>query len=332
VQVQFVDGRFARVHPAELTIAGDIVVVTGDTFERCAPLASVEITDAIGSAPRLVRFPDGGCCEPIDPPAFADALAAQGIGRSRLSAWEQSPRGIVVSLFTLVVVATMAYRLALPAMARVVANRLPDAAVTRLSRHTLGALDRTVFRPSDLPTERKAAILLAFTKLQFPPATRRVNYEIQFRKAPAIGPNALALPSGTIVVLDELIALAADDSEIQAVLAHEAGHVVYRHAQRLVLQNSAIALVITFVIGDMTAVAAAAPTALLQAKYSRDFEREADDYAARVLNRSGISTSHLAAILERLEATKKSEGGSSALDYLSTHPATAERLARLRAR
>ena len=330
VKVRCVDGRVARVHVGDLTIAGDTVVVTGDTFERHTPIGAVEITDAIGTAPRLVRFSDGACCEAIDRTIFDEMLLAHGLRPSRLAGWERSPAGLAASLLALVLVLTLAYRIALPAMAGVVAGRLPDPAVQQLSRHTLLVLDRTVFQPTDVPMLRRADLALAFTRLQFPPDRREPSHEIVFRKAAGIGPNAFALPSGTIVVLDALVALAQDDREIVSVLAHETGHVVHRHGQRLILQKSAIALAIAFFLGDMTAVAAGAPTALLQSKYSRDFEREADDYAVAVLRRSGISTNHLAAILERLETAQGGGRDSSTLDYLSTHPATAERLARLR--
>ena len=100
-----------------------------------------------------------------------------------------------------------------------------------------------------------------------------------------------------------------------------------RHGLRHLLQNSVVALLITWYVGDVGALAAAAPTAILQAKYSRDFEREADDYAAESLRQNGIPLSHLADILLRLE---QSHGGSSATSYLSSHPAAAERLERLR--
>jgi Zn-dependent protease with chaperone function len=330
-----VDARHARVHPAELTIADDVVSVIGESFERRAPIAAVEITDAIGSAPRLVRFTDGACCEPLDQKAFADLLAAQGIGRSRLAVWEQSAARIAASLLALVVVLTLAYRFALPAAARVIADRMPDVAIHQLSAQTLLILDRTLFGRTSLPVSRQTAIVLAFDRLQLPPAGGGRRYDVQFRKADSLGPNAMALPSGAMIVTDALVELARDDREILGVLAHEAGHVDRRHGLRQILQGSAVALFLTWFVGDMHAVAAAAPTALLQAKYSRDLEREADDFAGEVLRRNGIATGHLAAMLERLESAhggKTGARGPSALDYLSTHPATAERLDRLRAR
>ena len=170
--------------------------------------------------------------------------------------------------------------------------------------------------------------MLAFDRLEQVVNGRR--YEIQFRKSPSIGANALALPGGTIVITDDLVKLAQDDREILGVLAHESGHVVRRHGERQILQGSAIVLLVTWFVGDANALAAAAPTALLQAKYSRDLEREADAHAIGVLRRNGIPTRYLASILERFARTEPSGGNASMLDYLSTHPATAERLARLR--
>ena len=77
-------------------------------------------------------------------------------------------------------------------------------------------------------------------------------------------------------------------------------------------------------------VGAAAPAALLKAKYSRDLEREADAYAARVLRMNGMPPSLLADALELLEKSHGRAGGGGAISYLSTHPATAERLAWIR--
>lgn len=70
----------------------------------------------------------------------------------------------------------------------------------------------------------------------------------------------------------------------------------------------------------------------LESRYSRDFEREADAYAARTLLAAGRGTEPLAAMLERMEKAHDAKGrAGSAWDGLSSHPDTAERIARLRA-
>jgi Zn-dependent protease with chaperone function len=115
---------------------------------------------------------------------------------------------------------------------------------------------------------------------------------------------------------------------------------------RGILQQSALAAVIAAVTGDVSSVAslvAVAPVFLVQTGYSRDFEREADDFAVARLKEGGISPSHFADMLARLEASRSEKDGkdgkdgknvknqdhSPLNDYLSTHPATAERLRRI---
>jgi Zn-dependent protease with chaperone function len=79
---------------------------------------------------------------------------------------------------------------------------------------------------------------------------------------------------------------------------------------------------------------------LLQAKYSRDVEREADAYAVALLDANDIPRRHFARMLERLERARpdgagdvsgaSTETSGGVQGYLSTHPVTAERLDALR--
>jgi Zn-dependent protease with chaperone function len=107
---------------------------------------------------------------------------------------------------------------------------------------------------------------------------------------------------------------------------------------RTVLQSSVVGLVLAWYVGDVSGLLATAPAIIMQAKYSRDMEREADDYAERTMQANGLSPCLLASILDKLEAShiaKKekekqaaADAGKSkeALDYLSSHPATQERI------
>jgi Zn-dependent protease with chaperone function len=143
----------------------------------------------------------------------------------------------------------------------------------------------------------------------------------------------MALPSGTIVVTDGLLDLSGVDDEIVAVLAHEAGHVRHRHGLRLLWQSSFIGVGLTWLLGDVSMLAAGASSALLQAKYSRDLEREADAYAADVLDRNDIPRAHFTRILQRLQESAEAKLGRNpgVFDYLSSHPLTSERIEAIQA-
>jgi Zn-dependent protease with chaperone function len=327
MRATYFDGQNARRHDVELDIRFGRVIVRGGGVERDEPIGAVEITEPLGRTARMIRFPDRAFCEIDDAAAFAALLEANYLGAGVVSRWEESRRWIAASAVAFVVAVWAGYQFGLPAAASMVAERLPPAAVDRIGSHVLTVLDRTVFEPSQVPAARQAHLAARFEALRLPGGTARRQHRILFRRSGALGANAVALPSGEIVLTDGIVSLAGDDRELLAVLAHEAGHVQRRHGLRHLLQNSVVALLITWYVGDVGALAAAAPTAILQAKYSRDFEREADDYAAESLRQNGIPLSHLADILLRLE---QSHGGSSATSYLSSHPAAAERLERLR--
>ena len=72
-------------------------------------------------------------------------------------------------------------------------------------------------------------------------------------------------------------------------------------------------------IDSASSLAAAIPVLLVQAKHSRDFEREADAYARQWLRDHGLPESRFDSMLCRLE-----DAGSAA-PYLSTHPPREER-------
>jgi Zn-dependent protease with chaperone function len=230
-----------------------------------------------------------------------------------------------VAAIVIVVALVSGYTFGIPMLADAIARRLPAELTTSLGDQALAALDRQVFAPSAIPRERQQTIDAAFRSLAMPTGSTGV-YKLEFRKSEAAGANAVALPSGTIVVTDDLVTLARDDREILGVLAHEAGHVERRHGLRGILQNSLLGLVLAWIAGDVSSVAAAAPAALLEANYSRDLEREADAFATQVLDGNDIPRAHLADMLRRLETSAKTSGMPGALKYLSTHPATAERL------
>lgn len=128
-----------------------------------------------------------------------------------------------------------------------------------LGRGALQGLDYAVFEPSRLGPDVQRRLRATFAEL-VAAAEPETAVRLEFRSGRAMGPNALALPSGIIVVTDELVALAASDQEILAVLAHELGHIEARHAVRSALQNSITPVLVATVTGDLTSVTALSAT------------------------------------------------------------------------
>ena len=156
------------------------------------------------------------------------------------------------------------------------------------------------------------------------------HYQLEFRSSDRTGANAFALPSGIIVITDALLEVAEDDRELIAVLAHEVGHVVNRHVLRRAIQGSVVTLLMGTLTGDVISVSTLAvtiPVALMEAKYSREFESEADRFAIQYLSHKNISTQYFVAILQRLDQSHNAE--KRATGFLDTHPASTERIALL---
>lgn len=328
VDARYFDGGRSLAYPVRLTIQDDRVLVTGEGVDRNEPLGSVSISERMGNTPRFVRFSDGAFCEVTDQARFSALLGSRGLDRHWLPAWEGSRTMALGSVVLLICLGFFGYRYGLPWMAESAANRVPAGALDTLSYQVLTTLDRLVLEPSALDQREKGEVVRAFGRLRLPPNTR---IGLQFRRSEAIGANAFALPSGLVVVTDDLVRLAESTDEVVAVLAHEVGHVERRHGLRNMIQSSVVSVLVTWYVGDISALAAVAPTALLEARYSRDLEREADAYAAGVLEASGIPSSRLADMLERIDADA-GRGGDSAFSYLNSHPPTAERIESLRRR
>lgn len=340
-EAAYYDGKTARRHEVWISVAGGSLLIEGDGIQRHEPLSAVRVSERLGQAPRLLSLCDGAHCEVRDHAALEAELAAAGHRQGLVERLQRSWRVAGLSLLLCAVAAFAAYRWGIPLAAKVIAARMPPAVSRQLSDSTLQALDHIWLQPTKLEAPRREALSRGFTRLH-PPVEGGAPLSIEFRSSPKLGPNAFALPDGRVVLLDQLVTLAGNDEEIYGVLAHELGHVHYHHGMRMLLQGSAVALLLTAWVGDVSSLLASLPAGLLQARYSRGFEAQADDYAADTLLANGIPPSRLADLLERLlahrDGDKKNEqggkdgnaGDGEMRSYLSSHPATSERIRRLR--
>lgn len=333
IDAQYFDGHSSRPHRVKLLLGGGGVQVLGDGINRRAAQAEIALSEKLGRAPRILRFADGAFCEIVDHAGLEDLLAQAGYRDSAVDLAQRSWLVAVVSLVLTLALLAGGYVWGLPRFADRVAERLPASVSRVLSEQTLTLLDGRLLQPSKTPAARQQELQRRFAALAATAGTAKPK--IVFRSSPRIGPNAMALPDGTVVILDELLALADHDEQLLAVLAHEQGHVHHGHGLRLVLRGTLAAAAAAWWLGDVSNLLATAPAALLQAHYSREFETEADAYAVQLLRRNGIAPARLAEMLEKLLAK---HGGSKAVaedeegwsSYLSSHPATAARIRALK--
>ena len=147
--------------------------------------------------------------------------------------------------------------------------------------------------------------------------------------------NAFALPDGGLYVTRGLIALANDESELAAVIAHEIAHVQADHARLRQRQASAAQLAqrVSEVVNDPMIRADSAGQAVTSlARFSQQQELEADEEGVKLTAAAGFDPFAAARFLRSMQrfAALPTLNSASAEQpgFLSTHPSAPDRIDR----
>jgi Zn-dependent protease with chaperone function len=341
----YFDGRSARQHPASLLVDAGLLHIAAPGIERSLPLDTVKLGEPFDHAPLVLRLPAGASCEVPAGPGRQLLLDAIGYRKSAVERWQARWPAVLLALALLIALLGLAWFKGIPALTERVAGALPRSAEIKLGQAALAGLEaRGLMAPSRLSDQRIAEVKAQLEEVV--PAHPRVPMRLIVRESKQLGANALALPDGTIVVTDALVRLlstrdnqftAAGKTALQGVLAHEVGHIEHRHAARVMAASSLSAALSATLFGDFSAVAAGLPAVLSQMQYSREMETDADDYAVAVLRSKGLGAWPLAHALTLLQRQQPDESKTprwlkNTMGYLSTHPGTQARIARLRAK
>lgn len=314
---------------------GNMMHIEESGKEFSYDINGITFSSRLGNTPRLIYLPDGRVCETKENDAVDSVL--KGLKRDRFAQLlhfaEHQMRYLVAALIVTVLSVYAFITYGLPELAKTTARQMPSSVVYRIDESTLASLDSTLLKPSKLPLSRQNNLKNYFLRYsnisgEWP------KIRIFFRSGAGIGPNAFALPDGSIVFTDDLVRLAKDDRELLSVFFHELGHVQNRHALQRVLQDSAFYLLLSSLTGDITAsgsVFATLPTMLVESGYSRDMELEADDYAFEMMRHNRIDYRYFTAFMSRL-MQQTDEDNASVFRYLSDHPLTQFRIERFKQR
>mgnify|MGYP001175601700 CR=1 FL=1 len=143
--------------------------------------------------------------------------------------------------------------------------------------------------------------------------------------------NALAAPGGHIVIFRGLLDRTENAEELAGVLAHELQHILKRHVTRSLLEYASTSFLLAAVLGDVSGIVSfgvEAAQMLAQMRFSREHELEADEAGLQMLLAGRIDPAGMIAFFE---AVRKQEGQmATTLSFVSTHPQTEVRIARLK--
>jgi len=322
-----------------------LVVHSIDKFElfieqemvQSGSMHDLKFSDRIGSINRKIFFPNGNQFETSDNNTIDQILKASSHKNNKTSIvnrLESSWGFALVSVFLTVLGVTAFFKFGLPAAAQYGSKQIPVSTAETMSDQALQVMDRIATKPTALDHTTTEEIAERFNRrLDGITDKGKFSYQLHFRQMGEKGglANAFALPGGDIIVTDALVALTTDD-ELDSILFHEIGHVEERHGLTAVIRASAMSVVVTMALGDLSAVAeltAGVATFFVQSNYTRNAEAQADDYALTQLVRQNMDPIHFATAMRKLESQSnpnfkvEAEGNQN---YLSTHPSSSARI------
>lgn len=347
---RFAGGAFAPGLPqgkaqGELAVAGDALVFTGAGQTLRLPLRGIAMRQG-GAGNRFLffthpEFPD--CTFQTADQALLGhpALAGRASVRrqaARLRLLRRLSLAVLVAAAAAVAGALAALWLGRERIVEGIAAAVPASVEARMGEALLLQVRSTktlIEEPRAVDGLRQlAAPLLA----ALPPEARPQEFRFYLVKDPAI--NAFAAPGGIVVVNSGLIQAAGSPEEVAGVLAHEIAHVTRRHGIRQLVKAAGLGLAVRSLLGDVSGVAATLvrdSAFLLQMKYSRDFEREADRLGWDCLLRANLDPRGFLRMQEKLGAAdplaaqvEAAPGAGRAVSLVSTHPPSRERIETLR--
>jgi predicted Zn-dependent protease len=156
-------------------------------------------------------------------------------------------------------------------------------------------------------------------------ASSRPNLHWTFIVLDTDGVNAFAAPGGYIHITRGALALMQNESELACVLGHEISHVTEKHAINAIRKSKMAQAAADLAHSEMLQqVADQTYSILLENKYDRNDEKDADKLGIELANKVGYAPTGLSAFLTRLADRNKGLKDPSGL--FASHPQTVDRL------
>jgi Zn-dependent protease with chaperone function len=235
---------------------------------------------------------------------------------------------MVVFFFVGAGVALWLGMLAVGAMVRAIVARVPAAMEQEVGTNLLAQFeDELGFSDDTNQVARLTA--MAQPLLQVLPA----NQQWQFYIVEEPSPNAFALPGGHIVVTTGLLELSERAEEVLGVVAHEVAHVTKKHGFRHAIASAGPFLVFQVFLGsgsDTLAAVAGGSAVLIDASFSQEYEKEADDVGWEYLTSANIDPRGMIDMFYKLKVAEAAEGMADDMPKaFQSHPDLDKRIARL---
>lgn len=137
--------------------------------------------------------------------------------------------------------------------------------------------------------------------------------------------NAFCTPGGYIYIYTGLIKFLDKKSALAGVLGHEMAHAARRHTTKLLTKQYGIETLLDVVLGKNQGVLSQIAEGLVNLKFSRSEESDADKYSVIYLCPTKYHSDGAAMFFQKL----LDAGGGSPPEFLSTHPSPDQRVEKI---
>ena len=159
------------------------------------------------------------------------------------------------------------------------------------------------------------------------PAKQKAQNQYQVFYIPDETVNAIAIPGNKVIIYKGLLQEVESENELMMVLGHELGHFANRDHLRGLGNALVIRMTLGFFLGDAGIFQSGVGTlvrAVSNAQYSQKQEVKADTFGLNLLDQTYNHVAGATDFFSKLSNKEKSD-----FDFLSSHPALAERVKKL---
>ena len=287
----------------------------------------LNVASRLGQLPREIKLPDDALLVVEANESLHHWLDAETGGI--IAGIESKKRWMWGSLVLVPLCLYLLFGWLMPWLAVQAADQVPFSVKQIASEQTLNALEFGVLSPSKLSDEQTTGVYHGFGEIMAQLNLPGEKFNIKIRNSDVLGPNAFALPDGTIVFTDQLLELVDFQQPLlNAILLHEIGHVEHNHSMQMVAESLFATLTISYLFGDISGAIEAfmgIGSSVVQNQFSQAHEWQADDFALQTLVAMGRPPQDFAEAMRKLQELLPDED-SKLKNWFSSHPMVKARI------
>ncbi|OUS29600.1 peptidase ['Osedax' symbiont bacterium Rs2_46_30_T18] len=325
--------KTSRAQSVELLVNGEVVnLYQNHKCIMATNTSQLSVSSAIPGVALEVEFLDGGKF------IAANSSDRLSLANGKIERLEKSVKWVLASVLMVPLLIWFGIAVLMPKLVTESVKHLPDVVAQEMGEQTFYALKKSILDPSEVAKADREKVISQWQQALDQLGLSKDKFTLHIFKSDFFGANAFALPDGTVVITDDLLISLQDKPDaILAILLHEIGHVQRQHSMRIVAQSISNSIIIAVVFGDLETVAellVGTGAALVQNAFSRDMEREADNYAFEKLHELGIPATAFADAMQgfldlnQAHADQPETEKKGLMRYLATHPDIEDRIER----